>query len=168
MNNLLIGEIVKPQGIKGEVKIKLYDNSKNLTNIKILIVDKDSLLVESLSIRQGFMYVVFEGFDSIQKVEQLRNKKVYLCKEDASNLLQENEFFIENILEFEVVTSDGKELGVLSDVQNYGSKDIAVIASEQGEILLPIIDGLIEKINEEEKAIILDAKIFKEVACYED
>lgn len=168
MENLIIGEVIKPQGIKGEVKIKLYDNSKNLSDIKNLIVGRDTLSVKSLSVRQGFMFVVFNGFDTIQQVECFRNKKVYIGQEDALKLLQENEYFIENILEFNVATFDGQNIGKLVDVQNYGSKDIAQIESENGEILLPIVEGLIERIEEDKKLIILNTRIFEEVACYED
>ena len=168
MEKLIIGEVVKPQGIKGELKIKLFDTSKDLSKIKQIYIGDDILDISSLAIRQDFMYVMIEGFNSIQEVEKFRMQKVYINVDDANQLLDKNEYFVENILKFNVVTSLGEDIGVLSDIQNYGSKDVAFIDGKKGQILLPIIDGLIEKVEESEKRIILNSKLFSEVACYED
>lgn len=168
MENLIIGEVVKPQGIKGELKIKLFDDSKDLSTLKQMLIDDETFEITSIAIRQGFMYVMLNGFNSIQEVEKFRMKKVYINASDANKLLNNNEFYVENILKFNVVTSLGEDIGVLSDIQNYGSKDVAFIDGKKGQILLPIIDGLIEKVEESEKRIILNSKLFSEVACYED
>ena len=168
MDNLLIGEVVKPQGIKGELKVKLYDDSKDLTNIKKLILNKETMNVDSLSVRQGFMYVKLEGFCAIQEVERFRFANVYLLGEDAKELLSDGEFYVDKLVGYKVQTSSGEEVGVFADVQNYGSKDIAFLEDDGKQILLPIVDNLIEKVDEDNQTIILNAKIFNEVACYED
>ena len=168
MEKLIIGEVVKPQGIKGELKIKLFDTSKDLSKLKQVYIGDDIFAISSLSIRQDFMYVMIEGFNSIQEVEKFRMQKVYINVDDANQLLDKNEYFVENILNFNVITSMGGEVGVLDDVQNYGSKDVAFISGKNGQILLPIVDGLIEQVVEDEKKLILNAKLFLEVACYED
>lgn len=168
MDNLLIGEVVKPQGIKGELKIKLYDDSKDLTSIKKLILNSEEMNVDSVSVRQGFMYVKLEGFCTVQEVERFRGVNVYILGEDAKNLLSGSEFYVDKIVGYKVQTSSGEEVGVFADVQNYGSKDVAFLENDEKQILLPIIDGLIEKIDEDNQIIILNTKIFKEVACYED
>ena len=139
-----------------------------MSKIKQIYIGDDILDISSLAIRQDFMYVMIEGFNSIQGVEKFRMQKVYINVDDANQLLDKNEYFVENILKFNVITSMGEEIGVLTDVQNYGSKDIAFIDGKNGQILMPIVDGLIEQILENEKKIILNAKIFLEVACYED
>lgn len=168
MEKLIIGEVVKPQGIKGELKIKLYDNSKDLSSLEKIIIGDECFDISSIAVRQDFMFITIFGYGSIQEVEKFRMKKVYMELSDANELLAENEFFVERILEFDVVTSMNEKVGKLVDVQNYGSKDIAYINGDNGQVLLPIIEGLIKKIDEQEKKIIIDAKLYLEVACYED
>jgi ribosomal 30S subunit maturation factor RimM len=56
---------------------------------------------------------------------------------------------------------------VVTDINNYGSKDILSIKGEHS-IMLPVIDGLISQVLDDNKKVIIDANIFEQVAVYED
>ena len=66
--------------------------------------------------------------------------------------LGENENFIADLIDMEVVTDEGKALGTLIDVMETGANDVYVVETSDGEeILLPAIRDCILDVNVEEK-----------------
>ena len=54
--------------------------------------------------------------------------------------LEEDEYFIADMIGIEVVTEDDKPFGTLKDVMETGANDVYVIdADEHGEVLVPAI-----------------------------
>ena len=167
MKSVSIGEILKPQGIKGEVKIKLFDKSFDGKNISRVVLDDKEFIVESLRSVGEFLYIKFNGIDTCIEAEHLRGKLVYLTEEDAKNKLRENEFYADHIIGFDVYV-DEKNIGKLDDIQNFGSADIFYIKSSEDVLLLPFVKGLIENIDTNKEIIYLNKNKFDEVAVYED
>ena len=67
---------------------------------------------------------------------------------------------------YDVFVGDNN-IGKVVDINNYGSKDILSIKGTQS-IMLPVIDGLITEVSDDEKKVILNQDIFEQVAGYED
>jgi hypothetical protein len=82
----------------------------------------------------------------------------------AQFIVVSNNFDIINF----TVELDGEAIGKVTEINNYGSKDICTISTNNGDILLPLIDNLIVSIDEEKLVVIMDKNIFAEVAVYED
>ena len=163
---ILIGEIVKPQGIKGEVKIKAYSVSvDDLKKDMFVFVgeSQEQYTLTNFSVRQGFLFAKFAEISSIAEAERLRNKLVYLNKTDIRQL-EEDEFLIEEMIGCRVELSDGRELGVLEDVQNFGSADVFYVRTTQNkQILFPNVDDIFDSIDLSKEIIIVNAKKYGEV-----
>ena len=85
----------------------------------------------------------------------LRNAILEIDRKDAIPL-EEGEYFIADLLESEVYTDEGEELGILEDIFNTGSNDIYVVKNELGKsILLPRIKDVFKEIDVENKKIIV-------------
>ena len=56
-----IAKILKPQGIKGEVKAQAYTNVEKVFDVmtECLVGDK-KMHIKHISFRQGFLYIKFE------------------------------------------------------------------------------------------------------------
>ena len=78
---------------------------------------------------------------------------VLLClQREEAVPLGENENFIADLIDMEVVTDEGKALGTLIDVMETGANDVYVVETSEGEeILLPAIRDCILDVNVEEK-----------------
>ncbi len=64
---------------------------------------------------------------------------------------------------------EDKEIGVISDVLQYGAADVYVISANDGkEVMIPAIKKLLLKVDIENKQVLLDKQTFEEVATYED
>ena len=163
---IMIGEIVKPQGIKGEVKIKSYSVSlEDLTKGMTVFVGENfqEYTLTQYSLRQGFLYAYLKEIPSIMEAEKLRNKKVYISKADIREL-SEDEYLIEELIGCEVRLTDGRVLGVLDDVQNFGSTDIFYVKTEQKkQVLFPNVENVLEQIDLSNKIILVNKTKFEEV-----
>lgn len=168
MERVCVGEILKPQGIKGEVKIKLYDKGFQLLDLKNFVIDNEMYIVEESRKNGEFLYIKFKGVCTVNDAENLRGKVVCLTEQNAKDRLKENEYYIEQLLGFSVLV-ENKIIGKLEDVQNFGSADVYYLTAENGkEIMFPLVSGIIEDINTEHKHIQLNKQKFDEVAVFED
>ena len=92
MELLSVGKIVKPQGIKGEVKIyPLIDIPAIFNGKHEMFIDKKPVKVKSCSFRQGFAYAMFEEIPDRNTAEKYRNSLVYIDKEELQHCFTEFE-----------------------------------------------------------------------------
>lgn len=160
MERIRIGIITKPQALKGEFRLK-----PELLNLKeykklssVFIADKE-YLVERVSVRDTFVIIKVEGIDRCEDAELLRNREVFADME----IKYEETFDLQG---YDVFVGY-KSIGKVVDINNYGSKDILSISGMQS-IMLPVIDGLISEVSDDEKKVILNQDLFEQVAVYED
>ena len=175
-DKFLIGKIVKPQGIKGELKIDVQGDAQVFDCADYIFVSgmDDKLKIKEKRYLNNFAYVKVETINSIEQAERLRNKEVYISRTDAESFLKNDEFFIEDILNFNMVFEDGEELGILTDVQNYGSSDVYFVQcknkniSKLKEISFANKKGVVEEIDLKNAKIILNKKLFLEVVVSDE
>jgi len=99
--------------------------------------------------------IKFKGIDKPEDAEALRNSYLNINRKDEPEL-KEGTYYIVDLIGLDVYSDEGKELGKLDDIYNYGSSDIYVIKDELGkQLLLPAISDVIKEINLEEKKIVV-------------
>lgn len=157
-NYLRVGVISSTHGIRGEVKVfPTTDDSKRFKELKEVILDtgKDSipLEIEHVKFFKQMVILKFKGIDDINDIEKYRGKDLLITRENAVPL-EENEYFIYDLIGSEVVTEEGAKLGILDEILSTGANDVYVVKSEnKKEILIPSIKECILDINLEEKKI---------------
>lgn len=162
-----IGKVLKAQGIKGEVKAVCYlDCAEMAKNVKQLTVGGSELTVKSFRSAGGFMYLQFEEIPTRNDAEALRGMDV-LCPRQSISLPQDR-YFVNDVLGCEVVLTDGRKVGRVKDVLQYGAADVYVCACPEGEVSFPLLKDLVKSVDVDVKKIVLSADRFDEVAVYED
>ncbi len=163
-----IATIIKPKGIKGEVKISSSLDVSALIHLNKMFFDGAQKAVTSMRSDGKFLYVLFEGVSDRNQAESLRGKTVYVNKEDIN--LPSDTFLVEEILGFKVVDSAGKEIGELFDVYSNGvSADVYYIKTAQNKtISFPFIKKLNAKFDKDKSILKVDEKTFNEVSLHED
>lgn len=160
---LIIGKILKAQGIKGEVKLGCaVDDSKMLKNVKVMYIGSSTYTVEKLRFDGAFCYVTFVEVTDRNTAETLRNKDVWADKENI--VVDSGRYFIDDFIGCKVALDDGREVGAVEDVLQYGSADVIVC----GKVSFPFVKDLVISIDVCAKIIVLNAKRFAEVSVYED
>ena len=157
MDYLKIGGIISTHGLKGEVKV--YPTTQDVHRYDVLDTayiempsGKIPVHVERVRYFKNLVIVKFRGLDRIEDVEGYLKHDLYVSREDAIEL-GENEYFVGDVIGLKVITDDGRVLGILDDVMETGANDVYVIASQEEpgrEILLPVIRDVILETSLEE------------------
>jgi len=160
MERIRIGIITKPQALKGEFRLKPdLLNLKEYKKLSSVFIDNKEYIVERVSLRDTFVILKVKGVERCEDAELLRNREVFANME----IKYEETFDLQG---YDVFVGDNN-IGKVVDINNYGSKDILSIKGTQS-IMLPVIDGLITEVSDDEKKVILNQDIFEQVAVYED
>lgn len=169
---LLLGEIVRPQGIRGEVKVKHYtDDPERFYDLETVFLKHGDTYkpAEVLKARvQGDdVYLTLEGVEDRNEAEKLRGVQLWVDRDNAVEL-GEDDVFIADILGAKAYDTKGNEVGVLKDVLTPGGVDVFVFKTPKGTLMMPALKTVLLELNAEEGRIVLDENKLEEVALYED
>lgn len=153
-----IGQIVNTNGLKGMLKVKPFtDDIKEFEEFGTIYIQKKTELIEfkieAVKYAKQMVLLKLEGIDDINEAEKYRN--LYL-KVDRSKMpkLPEDSYYIVDLIDCEVVTIEGENLGKVDDVFSTGSNDVYVVKNELGkQILLPAIGEVIKNVDIPNKKI---------------
>ena len=160
-----IGQIVKPRGIKGEVKVEpLTDDPKRFCALKTAIIDGAAVRVEKATVSDG-VYLKLCGVNDRNAAELLRGKFIFVSRENAVPL-DENSYFIADLIGASVFTESGK-IGTLTDITS-AKTDVFTVETDDGRVLrFPFLKDLIVKVDVTKKEIVLKEKRLSEVGIYD-
>ncbi len=91
------------------------------------------------------LIVAAEGFPDAVSASKLRGSSI--CVPRDSVVLEENEFFHDQLIGIPVVTVDGEALGRVAGIIETGSNDVYVVRKDDREYLLPAIRDIIQAID---------------------
>ncbi len=155
MDKLLqVGVIATTHGVRGEVKVfPTTDDVSRFQTLKQVILDtgkeKIELEISGVKFFKNMVILKFKGIDDINEVEQYRKKSLYVTRENAVELA-ENEYFIADLIGLAVTSDEGEDLGEVKDVLQTGANDVYVIGREDGaDILLPAIRDCVKQVDVE-------------------
>lgn len=151
---LQVGVIIQTHGVRGEVKVfPTTDDVNRFKKLKQVILDTGketmSLEIQSVKFFKQFVILKFKGIDNINDIEKYKRCSLYVTREHAVPL-EEDEYFIADMIGMEVCTEDGNIFGTLKDVIETGANDVYVIENaEHGEVLVPAIKECIRSVDVE-------------------
>ena len=165
MDRLLVGVIVKPQGLRGEVKVKLFtDDFYSVSGLKEIYVD--DVLYPVLKMRcDKDVFMLFKGIADRNAAETLRGKQLYAEKSKIRK--EKGRYFICDVLGCNVVFEDGEVFGRVVDIIS-ARTDIYYVETENGRALFPLIPRLKASFDVENKTITVDKTAFSEEVHYEN
>ena len=169
---LLIGEITKPQGIAGEMKVQPYtDDPARFTALTKVYVQAGSGYEERPISKAraggGYAYITFPGVTDRSMAEALRGTKLYVDRAHAVEL-GEDESFICDLIGCAAVDTRGNAIGTLVDVLQPGATDVYVFDTPKGRMLMPALKAAIPVVDVKARKMVLDADKLGEVAFFED
>ena len=167
-DTLKIGLIVKPQGIRGEVKVQpLTDDINRFKNLKEVLIDGKVHRVLSSVIGGNSVFLALSEIPDRNVAETYRGKFLCVTRENALPL-EEGRYFIVDIIGCELYTDDGEKVGEITDVFS-AHTDIFTVKCVDGRVMrFPYLNDTVKKVDVVNKAITADKKRLAEVSCYED
>lgn len=147
-----IGKIVKPFGVKGEVRVaSLTDvpgRFEHLEQVTLALPNGDIVTTEVLSIREaGEHYLVrFSGCAGPEEAGRFRGAFIQIPEE--SNLPREKDTFYQfELVGLQVENQQGQSLGIVEDILEFPQQQVFVIRQEGKEWLLPARKEMIDAID---------------------
>lgn len=150
---LVIGRLRRSHGIKGEIGMEvLTDFPERLKPGKQVFIGEDHrpLKINQIRAKGKLILLLFEGYDTCEQVNNLRNQLVYISGQ-AITPLPEGQYYHHQIIGLSVKDPAGNLLGKITEILSTGANDVYVVKQENGkEILLPAIGSVILEVNLEQ------------------
>ena len=169
---LMIGEITKPQGVRGEVKVRPCtcdpDRFEGLDTVYVKQGDAYApirITVNRLAPDAVFMNI--EGVTDRDQAEKLRGTLIYIDRAHAV-ALDEDTTFLCDLYGLRGQVDDGRDLGELKDVMQPGGNDVYVFRGPLGEVLVPALKSVVLAVDLESGVMRLDGRRLDEVAVFEE
>ena len=171
MDKLIVGKVAKLHGYKGALKvIPVIDDDVNFEDLKGVFTDFDTNFYnfEDVFAVSDMIGLKLVNVDTVEDANKFVGKFLYVDKSVLDSLVDSNSFYIED-LKGSKVYLESEFIGILDEIDNFGSADIFYIKSPNYKNLtLPHVQGLIDLFKEKEKVLYLNKDKFVEVAVYDD
>jgi len=153
-----LGKIVKTQGTRGAFRVFPHGgDSENLDSLERVTLAApggrqwETRVTECR--RKGSLFIfTVEGVDSIEDAEKLVGGEVLADESDLAPL-EDGEFYWYEIVGMEVVTDEGRRLGVVDAIMPTGANDVLQVLDGKREILLPHIPDVVLAIDREARRV---------------
>lgn len=149
---LKIGTILSTHGLKGEVKVfPTTEDVHRFDYLDELFADMSGnrdyrpLRAERARYFKNLVILKFRDRNRIEDVEELVKKDLYVSRENAIPL-EENEFFVGDLIGLTVYSDEGRCLGELTDILETRANKVYVVTPEghpERELLIPAIPDCI-------------------------
>lgn len=166
-----IAKVLKPHGIKGEVKVQLFSNNfddfcgrgfaylKNGGSYK-------RISYEDIRIEPPFVYLRIEGIDTRSGAESIQGYFLYIEKDELPET-QEGEYYVFDLIGLTVTDMAGNKLGRIKDVLQHGAADVYAVKGDK-DFMFPAIKRVIKSVDLDAGIMTVDENALSEVAVYDD
>ena len=156
MEDLLqAGVITTTHGIRGEVKVfPTTDDVHRFEDLDSVLLDTGreymELEIENVKYFKQYAILKFKGIDNINDIEKYKGRSLYVTRDQAIPL-EEDEYYIADLIGLDIYLENGEKFGVLKDVMETGANDVYIVETEEGkEVLIPAIHECVLDIDVEE------------------
>ena len=164
---LRVGVLANTHGIRGEVKVfPTTDDMHRFDSLKEVILDtkKEPIILHIQQVKyfKNLVILKFKEFNNINEVEKYKGCDLLVTRDNAVEL-EEDEYFIYDIIGAEVKLTDGRVLGTLQEVLTTNANDVYVVkpskefqSEKRKEILLPVIRDCVKEIDTDQKQVLVE------------
>lgn len=159
---LVVGRIGRAHGIKGEVSVEVRTDEPELRLAPgaVLATDPASagpLTIATGRVHSGRLMLRFEGVADRSAAEALRNTLLIAEVDPDETPEDPEEFYDHQLIDLDVVTVDGEEVGRIGEISHLPYQDLLVVVRPDGsEVLVPFVAEIVPEIDLEEQRAVID------------
>ena len=165
-NFVPIGQIISSYGLKGEIKVLLYNKKSNILdvnfNVWLFFENKfNSLVIDSVKSYNKYKLIKFKSINDRTVIEGLKtNNILYISRSDLPTLDNDN-FYLIDLIGLDVENS-GLCIGKVIDVVILPTNNsLLILNSENCEFMIPMLDEFIELFDfDNNKIIVKNSEVF--------
>jgi 16S rRNA processing protein RimM len=148
--DILLAAIIGAQGLKGQVKVKLFTETPEALARYGLLKDRHGKHYEVIDIRpgrDGEAVISISGIGDRNQAEALKGTELFITRDQLPAAGNE-EFYHADLIGLDAQDSEGRTLGKVAAIHNFGAGDVIEIARPDGDSVLlaftretvPVID----------------------------
>lgn len=156
-----LGKIVKKYSFKGEVLAKLDTDQPELyENLDSILIELRGNLIpffieHSQLHKSELLRIKFEDVDTEQDADSILKSELYLPLEFLPKL-EDDKFYFHEVIGFIVEDTNFGKVGILKGINDSTSQALFEIDRNGIEILIPINDDFIKKVDRNNKIILVE------------
>lgn len=169
MLNLEIAKVLKPQGVKGEIKVECFTSDLDfLLRLKTFNIDNATYNVTNIRVMGKFAFIKTNEINTMNEAELLRGKILTVPKPETESENKDNlfEFFITDLENCRVEDENGNLVGFIETIEKYGSADIINIKLGGGVRSFPFLKKIFKSVDVKQKKIIVYKNLLDEVLVW--
>ena len=147
---LVIGQIGKPHGVRGEMRVVAHtDLPERFTWLDAVYIGQDNpylVPVESVRFHKNWVLLKLEGYND-RDAATLLSGQIVQVDESQAIPLEEGEYYLYQLEGLTVVSDQGEALGSIIEVIETGANNVFVVQGKDAEILLPDTEEVVLDID---------------------
>ena len=164
---LMIATVLKPQGVRGECKLRSWAADIERFRRWNTLYRKTEAGFVPVSVRvsrisDGFVFAYLNGSSDAGQAESFRGTDLYVDRAHAAPL-DEDAVMIADLIGCEARDENGVVIGTLSDVLQYGTVDIWVFQTGEGTLMAPALKAVFPVVDAGNKSILAVREKLEEV-----
>lgn len=165
-NEIQIATILRPHGIKGALKISPTISDIPFSKFSTVIVgdNRERMHIKRVQPLNQFLLVQIDEITSCEQAEFYRNQSIYADRDFYPDLLKDV-VMISDYIGCEVIDEKGSKIGIVVDVNDYGSAEVITINCGGVSYQVPFIKDTL-KFDKNSNKFIIDSKRFLEVRVW--
>ncbi len=156
-----LGVVGRARGLRGDLWLRAYNEATEAlapgARVRLTLRDgaKRALTVESLAGQGAGVVVRFDGVVDRAAAEALVGATVELQRKDFPPL-EEGEYYHCDLPGMRVVDAEGRAVGAVARVEAYPTVDALVVATDRGEVELPITGDVVLSLDVPGRTVVVD------------
>lgn len=147
---LAVGKLHRPHGLHGEILMGIRTDFPERLQPEVTVFigdEKQPITIRTSRTHSKGLLLTFNGYESREQVAELRNQTVFVRTADRPPL-PNGEYYYHQLIGLQVISDEGDELGVLTEILETGANDVYLVRAEGGkDLLLPAIDEVIKDVD---------------------
>jgi 16S rRNA processing protein RimM len=153
MELIKIGKVLKTHGYKGQLKVFIDEfYMDDFEEMKAIFINNLPYFIVSRDINSDSQAIIsLEEMDSKEKAHPLQGKDIFAKDDDLSEILDGEEY--DHLVGFEITDKSTGAIGTIAEIVEMPFQFLARVIKDKKELLIPLNDDFILKINEKKKTV---------------
>lgn len=162
MKFIAYGKILKPHGLKGEIKVLPYSaEPENFKQVQYIYTKSDSngprrYKVSAKRFQKHFIIARLQNVNSIEDAEALRNKEIHVDRNELPSN-QEDEYYWFELIGLNVYNENECLIGQVDSLIDNTAQPVLVIKNNSEEYMVPFIDRFVKEVNLDNSKIVVES-----------
>ncbi|GHF19793.1 ribosome maturation factor RimM [Kordiimonas sediminis] len=129
-----MGAFGAAHGVRGDVRLKSYTDTPadifSYKDVRLGAGGKEISLQKVRTGKDGFVVRV-SGISSREDAEAVKGKQLYIAREALGDSLDEDEYFLADLIGLEVRSEKGEKIGLVRAFENFGAEDLLEVLFDE-------------------------------------